>query len=240
MTGMDDLFIRYHLQDGAYSVSSSFDRHVNMSQGGFGGVAIAYLHPSKHLDAFLEKYDKAFQSMFRELGMQNGMITLQCFADSREEFYFYEAGYRLGGSQSYIFTDAVNQSNTLHYMINHALTGMMADYSIAERDDPHFKCVCVNLYIALKPGTIAVMNGMDEARQIPGVLNVTQLLEAGDIIEKTGSLSQVCARMHLIGDNKKLVNRTLTAVYQVLDIRDTNGQDMILEKFKFDMEDEAE
>ena len=233
MQGMDDLFIRYHLQDGIYSVSSSFDRHVNMSQGGFGGLAVAYLHPSKHLDAFLAKYDVPFKKLFEELNMKDGIITLQCFADEEENFYFYEAGYRLGGSQSYIFTDAVNHSNTLHYMINYALTGKMADYSIAERDDPHIRQCCINLYIALKPGTIMKMTGVDAVRAVPGVLNVTQLLEEGDVIEKTGSLSQVCIRMHVIGDSREAVNKTLDAIYQTLDIRDTYGNDMILERFKF-------
>ncbi len=237
MQGMDDLFVRYHMQDGVYSVSSSFDRHVNMSQGGFGGVAIAYLHPSRHLDAFLAKYDEKFQKLFRQLDMRNGMITLQCFADENDDFYFYEAGYRLGGSQSYIFTDAVNHSNTLHYMINHALTGKMADYSIAERDDPHFKKPCVNLYIALKPGIITVMDGVEACRKIRGVLNVTQLLSAGDVIEKTGSLSQVCIRMHVTGDSKAEVNNTLKKIYETLNILDEQGNDMILEEFKFDTEE---
>ena len=236
MQGMDDLFVRYHMQDGIYSVSSSFDRHVNMSQGGFGGVAIAYIHPSKHLDAFLNKYDEPFRNMFRDLNMQNGMITLQCFADENEEFYFYEAGYRLGGSQSYIFTDAVNHSNTLHYMINHALTGEMADYSIAKRDDPHFNMPCVNLYIALKPGIITVMDGVEESRKIPGVLNVTQLLDVGAEIEKTGSLSQVCMRMHVIGKDEDEIDRSLEKIYRTLNIRDENGNDMILEEFSFGKE----
>ena len=240
MQGMDDLFVRYHMQDGVYSVSSSFDRHVNMSQGGFGGVAIAYLHPSRHLDAFLEKYNQKFQALFRKLNMKNGMITLQCFADDNDEFYFYEAGYRLGGSQSYIFTNEVNHSNTLHYMINHALTGKMADYSIAERDNPHFKRPCVNLYIALKPGKITVMDGVEEARKIDGVLNITKMLSAGEVIERTGSLNQVCMRMHVIGNSRAEVNKTLENIYKTINIRDENGNNMILEKFKFDMEETAE
>lgn len=231
MTGMDDVFIRYHMQNGIYSISSSFDRHCNFTQGGFGGVAIAYLHPTKHLDAFVKKYDEKFKAVFSDLGLKDGMITLQGFVDEKEDFFFYEAGYRLGGSQSYIFTDKINQSNTLHYMINYALSGKMADYSIADRDNPYITTPCCNLYIALKPGTITVLDGVDAVRALPGVLNVTELSGVGTKIERTGSLNQVCMRMHLIGENKEILADTVSNVYKHLKILDENGQDMILEKF---------
>lgn len=237
LQGMDDTFIRYHFQDGIYSISSSYDRHVNMSMGGFGGIGIAYIHPSKHLQAFVDKYDGKFKEVFKSLDLKDGMITLQSFVDKDENFYFYEAGYRLGGSQSYIFTDYLNKSNTLQYMVNYALTGSMADYSIAEKDNPFISTPCVNLYIALKPGVITVFNGVDEVRRIPGVLNVTELFGLGETVEKTGSLNQVCIRMHVTGKTRKEINETLERIYNTLDIRDENGNDMILERFSFETED---
>jgi len=233
LQGMDDTFIRYHMQDGKYSISSSYDRHVNTSMGGFGGIGIAYIHPSKHLQAFVDKYDEKFKKVFESLKLKNGMITLQSFVDENEEFYFYEAGYRLGGSQSYIFTDYLNGSNTLHYMVNYALTGKMADYSIAERDNPFITRPCVNLYIALKPGKVKVMEGADAVRKIPGVLNVTEMFGVGTTVEKTGSLNQVCMRMHITGSSKEEINRTLKAVYDTLNIRDEDGNDMVLEEYSF-------
>lgn len=232
LQGMDDTFIRYHFQDGTYSISSSYDRHVNTTMGGFGGIGIAYLHPSKHLNAFVEQYDEKFQAVFKNLNLKDGMITLQSFVDKEENFYFYEAGYRLGGSQSYIFTDYLNKSNTLQYMVNYALTGKMADFSIAERDNPFITVPCVNLYIALKPGKITVFDGVDEVRKIPGVLNVTELFGLGETVERTGSLNQVCIRMHVVGENKGKVNKTLTSVYETLRILDEDGNDMILERFR--------
>ena len=233
MQGMDDTFIRYHFQDGNYSISSSYDRHVNTSMGGFGGIGIAYIHPSKHLQVFMSQYDEKFKSVFKSLDLKDGMITLQSFVDKDENFYFYEAGYRLGGSQSYIFTDYLNKSNTLQYMVNYALTGKMSDFSIAERDNPFITVPCVNLYIALKPGKITVFDGVDEVRRIPGVLNVTELFGLGETVEKTGSLNQVCIRMHVTGESKDAINKTLERIYDTLDIRDENMDDMILEEFKF-------
>ena len=233
LQNMDDTFIRFHFQDGVYSISSSYDRHVNTTQGGFGGIGIAYIHPSKHLKAFVDQYEEKFKAVFKSLDLKNGMITLQSFVDQDENFYFYEAGYRLGGSQSYIFTDHLNKSNTLEYMVNYALTGKMADFSIAERDDPFIKVPCVNLYIALKAGKIAVFEGVDAVRKLPGILNVTELFGLGETVEKTGSLNQVCIRMHVTGDSREDVNRTLKKIYETLNIRDEDGNDMVLEEFHF-------
>ncbi len=232
MQGMTDTFVRYHFQNGSYSISSAFDRHVNFSQGGFGGVAIAYTHPSNHIQAYLNRYDEKMQNVFRSLGLKNGVITLQGFVDEDDVFYFYEAGYRLGGSQSYIFTDAVNDSNSLHYMVNYALTGEMADYCIAERDTPFFKKPCCNLYVALRAGLITVMDGVQEVRKLPGVLNVTEMCGVGTEIKKTGSLDQVCLRMHLIGDDRESLAKVIERVYDTLHILDENGEDMILEHFQ--------
>ncbi len=231
MQGMDDTFVRYHFQDGNYSVSSAFDRHVNFTQGGFGGVALAYTHPSKHIKAYLERYDEKMQNIFRSLGLKNGVITLQGFVDENDVFYFYEAGYRLGGSQSFIFTDKVNNSNSLYYMINYALTGKMADFCIADRDTPFFSKPCCNLYIALRAGIITTLEGVDEVRKIPGVLNVTEMSDVGTQIKRTGSLDQVCMRMHLIGDDREHLAKTINKVYETLNILDENGEDMILERF---------
>lgn len=235
MQGMDDTFIRYHFQDGTYSISSSYDRHVNTTMGGFGGIGIAYIHPSRHLEAFVRQYDEKFRAVFQSLDLRDGMITLQSFVDQDENFYFYEAGYRLGGSQSYIFTDYLNHSNTLQYMVNYALTGKMADFSIAERDNPFITVPCVNLYIALKPGKITVFDGVDAVRKLPGVLNVTELFGLGETVEKTGSLNQVCIRMHVTGESRQAINETLKKIYETLDIRDEYGNDMVLEEYRFEM-----
>jgi biotin carboxylase len=226
LEGMDDTFIRYHFQNGNYSVSSSFDKYSDFSEGGFTGMPLIYTHPTKHLKAYMEKCDGKMQSLFREIGLQNGVITLQGFVDENDDFYFYEAGYRLGGSQSYIFTDAVNQSNSLYYMINHALTGQMADYSIADRDNPWFDKACCNQYIPLKSGTLTAINGLSELRSMPGVLNVTQMCPVGTVIEQSGNLNQVCLRMHLMADSWKDMDKLLSQVDDTLQILDENGNDM--------------
>ena len=112
LENMDDVFIRYHIQDYKYSISSSFDKYSTKDDNINLRFPFAYLHPSKHLKEYIEQIDFKMQSLFKYLDIQNGVMTLQAFVDEKRNFYFYEAGYRLGGSQSYIFTDAINNSNS--------------------------------------------------------------------------------------------------------------------------------
>ncbi len=224
--GMDDTFVRYHFQDGKYSISGTFDKYSDFSKGGFAGMPLIYKHPTRHLDAYVEKFDKKIQNLFKDLGLMNGVITLQGFVDENEDFYFYEAGYRLGGSQSYIFTDAVNKSNSLYYMINYALTGEMADFCIADRDNPYLTKSCCNQYIPLNGGVLTTMEGIDELRCYPGVLNITEMCRIGTTIEANGNLNQVCLRMHLMADNPIDLDYLLATVDTKLSILDENGDEM--------------
>jgi hypothetical protein len=39
--------------------------------------------------------------------------------------------------------------------------------------------------------------------------------------------------MHVTGDSRKEINKTLKKVYETLDIRDEDGNNMVLEEFSF-------
>lgn len=220
LQGMDDTFVRYHFQDGKYTISGTFDKYSDFSKGSFIGMPLIYKHPIQHLDAYIEKFDKKMQNLFKDLELMNGVITLQGFVDENEDFYFYEAGYRLGGSQSYIFTDAVNRSNSLHYMINYALTGKIADYCISDRDNPYLTKSYCNQYIPLNGGVLTIMEGIDELRCHPSVLNITEMCRVGTTIEANGNLNQVCLRMHLMGDTPGALDNVLATVDEKLRILD--------------------
>lgn len=231
ITGMDDMFIHYTIIDGQYSLACTFDRNLNYSQGGFTGMAVGYTYPSVFTKQYIETIDDKMKSAFADLGIKNGAINIQCFTDGND-FFFYESGYRLGGEQMYFFTEQLTGINVLELIVNHALTGKMAD-SVDEikKDNPYFSKPCLSYYIPLKPGIITIMNGIDEIRKLEGVLNVTQFCHKGDVIAKDGSLSQVCLRMHLMRDNIVDLANTVDSVNSILDIRDENGNDMMLEKF---------
>ena len=233
ITDMTDMFIHYTIIDGKSSLSCTFDRHLNDSQGGFTGMAVGYTYPSIYTAQYVDQIDKKMRQAFQDAGLQNGAINIQCFTDGRD-FFFYEAGYRLGGEQMYFFTEQLTGINVLELIINQALTGRMADsVEELEKDNPFFEKPCLSYYIPLKPGVITVMDGVEEIQSIDGVLNITRFCAVGDTISGDGSLGQVCLRMHLMKDTVEELASLVDTVNSRLHILDENGNDMMLEKLDF-------
>ncbi len=233
ISGMTDMFIHYTIIDGEVSLSCTFDRHLNFSQGGFTGMAVGYTYPSVYTPQYVSLVDEKMKCALKDAGINNGAINIQCFTDG-ENYYFYEAGYRVGGEQMYFFTEKLTGINVLELIINQALTGKMADSpDELNKDDPFFKQPCLSYYIPLKPGTITVMTGVEEVRAMEGVLNVTRFCDVGDVISQDGSLGQVCLRMHLMRENVEALAQLVDRVNSELHILDENGNDMMLERLDF-------
>lgn len=94
------LFI-YTIIDGEFSVSCSFDKHLHYENGALIGLPIANLFPSKRTERFLHTVHPKLVKALSAIGVNNGTMSIQCFTDE-DRFYVYEAGFRLGGEQSYI------------------------------------------------------------------------------------------------------------------------------------------
>jgi hypothetical protein len=146
--------------------------------------------------------------MFREMCVHNGVMTLQSFYKDGK-FYVFEAGFRMGGAQNYIFSQYQNNTNSLEYMLNYALTGSMSDISIVNADNARFRHPCCNYYVGLKPGTIAKMNDPEQIRSLPGVLNVTVMCREGAVIEDTNALKRICLRIHVVGETAEQLAENL-------------------------------
>ena len=227
------MFVHYTIIDGEVSLSCTFDRHLNFSQGGFTGMAIGYTYPSVFTSKYVELVDDKMKCALKDAGILNGAINIQCFTDGTN-YYFYEAGYRLGGEQMYFFTEKLTGINVLKLIINQALTGKMADsHDELKKDDPFFRQPCLSYYIPLKPGTITVMSGVEDVRAMEGVLNITRFCNVGDVIALDGSLGQVCLRMHLMAENVEALAQLVDRVNGKLHILDENGNDMMLEHLNF-------
>lgn len=104
--------------------------------------------------------------MYERAGLRNGVLAVQFFTDGNE-FYVMEMGHRLTGGQHYTYTMAENGISSLDQLIHFAVTGSMADYSIAERDNACFKHVYCHLFILGKYAKIARFEGLDYLKQIP-------------------------------------------------------------------------
>ena len=139
---------------------------------------------------------------------------------------------RLTGGQHYIFSKYENGISALDQLIYYAITGKMADFSIAEKDNPKFKDLCLNLCILGKSATIARIEGQSFIESLPEIIHANFLKRVGDQIGPDGNTSQKIANLHLVLKDKADMERVLSEIQANFHVYDEEGNDLVLELMK--------
>lgn len=232
ITEADEVFFQYTIQDGETSLTSCFTKVFVHSENKELILPIFHMYPSNYIDEYYTNVHDSVKKLFKALNVQNGVMTLQSFYKNGR-FYIFEAGFRMGGAQNYIFSEYQNGTNSLEYMINFALTGKMSDINIEEADNARFRHPCCNYYVGLKAGIIAKMGGVDEVKKMDGVLNVTVMSHEGEEVLETNALERICLRIHVVGATPEKLAENLVAISKELQIMSTEGSEMQLEPLEY-------
>ena len=104
----------------------------------------------------------------------------------------------------------------------------MADFSIAEKDNPRFKDLCLNLCILGKQAVIDKIEGKEYIESLPEVIHANFLKRVGDQIGPDGNTSQKIANLHLVLKDKDDMNRVITDIQSHFHAYDENGNDLVL------------
>lgn len=233
ITEADEVFFQYTIADGVTSLTSCFTKVFVKSDKKELILPIFHMYPSKYIDTYYKDVHQGAVDLFKALDVQNGVMTLQSFYKDGK-FYIFEAGFRMGGAQNYIFSEFQNGTNSLEYMINHALTGKMCEFDITDKDNAKFKYPCCNYYVGLKPGIIEKMGGVDEVKKMDGVLNVTIMAKEGEEVFDTNALERICLRIHVVGKTPENLAENLVAISNTLKIMSTKGEEMQLEPLEYE------
>lgn len=223
---MDSFAASYTIQDGVISLSTLNDRLEHKSSE-TAAITTAGIYPSKYLERYLKEMNPLMMKMYLAMGVTNGVLSVQGFVDE-ESFYVMEMGYRLTGGQHYIFSKYENGISSLEQLIHFALTRRMADFSIAEKDNPRFKDLCLNLCILGKQAVIDKIEGKEYIESLPEVIHANFLKRVGDKIGPDGNTSQKIANLHLVLKDKDDMNRVITDIQSHFHAYDENGNDLVL------------
>ena len=224
---MDSISVSYTIQDGIVSLSTLNDRYVHKAPNG-GAVTCLSIYPSKYLDDYLERMNDKVCSMYRKLGVRNGILSVQFFTDG-DNYYVMEMGHRLTGGQHYMISKAENGFSPLDQLIHFAITGKMADFSIAEIDDARFKNVYCHLYILGKEAKIARFEGLDYLQKMPEVIHFSQMKMVGDTIGPDGTSAQKVVGLHLKLKDRNDLSRIMKDIQREFHFYDEDGNDLTLE-----------
>lgn len=164
-----EIFLNYTIQGDTPSLSAAYMKHRTSEEADSTASGLLHIYPSAYIDSYQKNVESTVIKMFKNLGLRNCYLSLQGFVKDND-FYFHEAGLRMGGGQSYVFTQALNGISALDMMIEFALTGAMTSANVTAQDNSRFSQYCANYYIRLKSGVIKSISGIEEVEQMPQVL----------------------------------------------------------------------
>lgn len=232
LTGRE-VTVNWLFQDGNYYFTGAANRHVKNNQEGVIPLPVGYTYPASITDRYREQIEPKAKEMFHAVGIQNGMMFMQCKVEDNE-CIVYDIGYRLTGTQEYKNIAATCGYDPMKMMIYFALTGKMAEESVAKWVNPDFGTYSYNVSFLTKPGKIAEMTGYDELKNISGYIDAVVAHYPGEeITEKMrGLLTQISLRVFGTADSKEELWENLSQVQKTVHIISTEGDEMVLPGFE--------
>ena len=232
----DDMGMYYTFKDGYCSASCIYDRYTTDEQKGLSRVCLGGTYPSKHLDEYFERMHKNALRMFKEIGIQNGILMLSGFYENGE-FYVYDTGFRLQGEAPHLLMKKIHGFDQREMLIRFALTGSEGNIDLETEDDTRLRGKWAStLWFLLKKGKIAKIEGLENICSEQRVIANIQRLHEGDTVldEWIGNEKQVLTRLYIVCDSKQELANCLKEYQMKVQVFDENGNDMVLKGFDVD------
>lgn len=217
--------------DEKYYVMLLGNRHVKKNQEGELPLPAGYTYPAAVQPKFLRETAPKMERMFHSVGIKNGMMFMQCKIVD-DLCMVYDIGYRLTGSLEYINLKELCGYDPMDMLIHFALTGEMGEPKIGKKADPYLGGkYAYNVSILCKPGRIAKITGIEEVRELPGVIDVVVAHSEGETITMAmkGRLAQITIRILGCADNIQQMKNEMLEIQQLVHVVSDKGEDMILD-----------
>ena len=229
----DDMGMYYTFKDGYCSASCIYDRYTTDEQPGLSRVCLGGTYPSKHLDEYFERMHPNAIRLFKEIGIENGVLMLSGFYENGE-FYVYDTGFRLQGEAPHLLMKAIHGFDQREMLIRFALTGSEGDVNLETDDDTRLRGKwAATLWFLLKKGKIAKITGLEDIDKDARVVANIQRLHEGDTVlpEWIGNEKQVLTRMYIVCNSKMELADTLKFYMNTVKVVDENGHNLLLKGF---------
>lgn len=211
------------------------DRILGKHEDGLDKLAVGSASPSVFTNVYMKKAHKQISNFIKAIALVNGPIFMQGFVDD-DCVRFYDPGLRLPGGEYERMFKYVFGKDLLYPLIEYALTGKISDDCIKLNDDDVLLKgkVAAQILPALRQGKIAEIKGIDEIKSQPDVVSVFERFKVGDIIESTRNVNQRFAEIDIVCDSNEQLCETAKKIYNLLDVKDEDGNSMIVSGFNPD------
>lgn len=226
----DEATIFWLFVDGKYYPTMLGNRHVKHNQEGVIPLPTGYTYPSSVQPRFLSETAPKMEKMFKAMNIKNGMMFMQCkIVDG--ECWVYDIGYRLTGSLEYINLKEICGYDPLDMMIHFALTGNMGEPEIDNKVDPYLGGkYAYNVSLLCKPGKISKIDGLEEIKNLPGVIEVVIAHHEGEEITQNmrGLLAQITVRILGQANSIEEMKHEMLEIHRLAHVISDASEEMVL------------
>lgn len=231
MEGKQDFSVEYYCINGNPYLVRASDRYVGLAEEGLNRKAVALVAPTKLIDFYVDSINPKVTAMIRALGVQNAPIFLQGFVDGNT-VRFYDPGFRFAGLE---YGKVLLKATGLDLMTISVLQTLGEDISqYAEQFEKAYELngkTLISFSVSAKSGTISVFDGIDTIRQIPGVVEVSQLANVGDFIPPRGDVAQKIVEIDVLTKRNEMQS-IIDRVQEALTVLDEYGNNILATQFE--------
>jgi len=208
------------------------DRILGKYEDGLDKLAVGAAIPSVFTGVYMDHVQHKIQKFISDIGIVTAPVFMQGFVDG-ETIRFYDPGLRFGGSEFERMFKVATGKNVFYPLIEYALTGKASDDAVCIKTDDVWLGgkTSAHVFPTLRAGTIGSVAGVEEIRKHPNVVSLFERLEVGDTVKESHNVGQRFGEVNLVCDSAEQMCQVVAWVYETLQVRDTNGEDMMVSQF---------
>lgn len=228
MDGYPDFSVEYYIHDSTPFLVRANDRYVGCREDQLNRQCIAGVSPSKYIEMYLEHVHTRVINMLKHIGVTDGVLFMQGFIDGNT-VRFYDPAFRFPGSSYEEHLLSATGVNLMEYAILFSL-GIHKDCVPALYDAYRLNGKCaISLFFTARSGVISKCYGIEEVKQIPGVVSAVLKENVGSVITDSGDVNQRVAEIGLlVEDDKKTIEDSVLTVQSKFKMYDESGKNMLV------------
>lgn len=215
--------VYYYVQDGIPHFLGSSDTLICKQKEYAEILQKAWIFPSKHEVQYIEEYQTAVLNMIKGLKIENCYLTLSAF-HSMNQFFFFEAGFRLSGELSYNWFKEISGINYLDCLICSSLS--MESPKIPEYSPSKYS-VILNMFGIDGKITKIEDNVLESLQQVKAY---NLYVREGDIILNNSKVLKKIAMITLVSDKVDELRVCVDKILNNYDILSDTEESLIYEK----------
>lgn len=226
-----DVVATFLCVNGTTHLLTMSDRIMLKGDNALSTVTYSNIFPSLKMDIFKQNYVDKYSQIFKNLGMQNGIVNIQMFYRNGE-FIPYDPDCIINGESASNLFQNVFGVDVIGNFISYALTGDSDCFQYEERKDNVKECVGASVWILLKPGIVGRIQGKEEIMEKKYVVDSLWRFEEG--FEVTDQMyyteKSTLARIWIKANNRAELEAEAFEIRRIINVIDTEGNNMIEKK----------